>query len=235
MKDDFPHLVYELAPESDRFHFYETLWKQVALDLLTKHISPPSGTLLDVGCGRGELLALAAQRGFTPTGIDTDERCLKLSAAHGRAIECSSDLITERFGNLSFDVVAALHVLEHLESPRQALLQMKRVARQYVLIAVPNLRVLKGLREREFLVNSVNVGHLQSWDHAHLRNLAERHCELELVEWGSDATILPVLSQSLSRVFGEKAAIFFETGIFRRLFPYHCQSVIGLFRPREMD
>jgi hypothetical protein len=101
-----------------------------------------------------------------------------------------------------------------------------------VLLAVPNLRYLHRLFERRFDLSEVNEGHLQSWDHWHLRNLAERHCGLQLIDWTSDATALPVVSNLVLKLFGAKAAIHLETGLFRRLFPYHSVSVIGLFRPK---
>jgi hypothetical protein len=66
----------------------------------------------------------------------------------------------------------------------------------------------------------INEGHLQSWDHSRFRNLAEVHYGLELVAWAHDATLVPVASEFVRRVFGTGAFIALETGLFRRLFPY---------------
>ena len=107
-----------------------------------------------------------------------------------------------------------------------------QIARLYVVLAVPNLRYLHRITERQFDLSHVNEGHLQSWDHWHLKNLAERYCGLELLQWGSDATLLPLVGHLALKLFGRKCAIALETGLFRRLFPYHCISVIGLFRVR---
>jgi len=65
-------------------------------------------------------------------------------------------------------------------------------------------------------------------------NLAEKHCGLKLVAWGSDATILPLASNLSEKVLGQNATIRLETGIFRRLFPYHGISVLGLFQPVDL-
>ena len=35
------------------------------------------------------------------------------------------------------------------------------------------------------------------------------------------------------RVFGPRLTIKLETGLFKWMFPYHCLSVIGIFRPRR--
>ena len=117
-----------------------------------------------------------------------------------------------------------------MENPKQTLKALAQIARAYVVLAVPNLRYLHRLFERRFELDQINEGHLQSWDHWHLRNLAERHCGLKLVEWGSDATILPGVSELCRRLLGVRLTIRLERDVFRRLFPCHCISVIGVFR-----
>jgi hypothetical protein len=66
-----------------------------------------------------------------------------------------------------------------------------------------------------------------------LPQFGRTHCGLELIEWGTDATILPVLSETSQRLFGQKVTIALETGLFRKIFPYHCLSIIGLFRVKQ--
>ena len=124
------------------------------------------------------------------------------------------------------------HVLEHVENPKQTLTELGQIAREFVAVAVPNLRYLHRLFERHIDKNSINEGHLQSWDHWHFLNLAERYCGLELIEWGFDATALSGLSNLSERLLGPKLTIRLETGLFRRIFPFHGISIIGLFRPR---
>lgn len=126
--------------------------------------------------------------------------------------------------------MCCFHVLEHVENPKQVLTTLRKIAREYVILAVPNLRQLHGLFNRRIELSSVNEGHLHAWDHWHLLNLAERHCGLKLVEWAFDNTQLPLLTNVAQRVFGNKVALRLETGLFLRMFPFHCRSVIGLFR-----
>jgi len=223
------HLPYEIDP-TNRSDFHETNWKRVALRLLLKHVKPAGQKVLDYGSGRGETLAIFGEAGFHVTGTDTDPECVRLSSRHGPACELNPDNPVGQFGERSFDIVTCFHVLEHVENPKRTLNDLSRIARKYVLVAVPNLRYLHRIFERDFDVSQINEGHLQSWDHWHLRNLAERHCGLQLVEWGSDATALPFFSQLALKMFGPKLTISLETGLFRRMFPFHCVSVIGLFR-----
>lgn len=226
------HLPYEIDPRGNRFEYYENWWKRVALDLLAQHTELRGKTLLDYGCGRGETLSLAKQMGLAATGTDTDPECVARAGAHGTAVALDAADPVGQFGRRSFDVVACFHVLEHVDNPKRVLTGLAAIARSHVLLAVPNLRHLSRLTERDFSLTECNAGHLHAWDHWHLRNLAERHCGLELVGWGSDATLLGGVSNAVQKIFGNRAAIRLETGLFRRLFPYHCISVIGLFRVR---
>ena len=224
------HLPYEIDPEKDRAHFYETYWKQVSLDLLLKHCAARGQSVLDYGCGRGEVLQIFGEAGFQVVGTDVDPECVRLSARHGNATILQPQDPVGQFGRKSFDIVTCFHVLEHVDCPKKTLNDLAAIARQHVVLAVPNLRYLNLLFTRKINIAFVNEGHLQSWDHWHLLNLAERHCGLKLVDWGFDATRLPVLSETIARLFGQKAAIKVETGVFRRLFPFHGLSVIGLFK-----
>lgn len=225
------HLPYEVDPASNRFHYYENLWKKVGLEVLRQHYNPAGKTLLDYGCGRGEALQIYGAAGMIPAGTDTDPECVRRAGEFGKAEILRPEDPLAQFGLKSFDVVTCFHVLEHVPSPAETLKQLSRIARDYVVVAVPNLRNLRGITDRNFDLRFVNEGHLQGWDHMHFRNLAERHCQLELVQWGTDACILPLVSELVKRVLGERAAIACETGIFKRIFPYHCLSVLGLFRP----
>jgi SAM-dependent methyltransferase len=224
------HLPYELRPTEDRSHYYETHWKHVSLALLLKYCPAHGQSVLDYGSGRGETLQIFGNAGFKIAGADVDPECVKLSRQFGEAMILDPEDPVGQFGRRSFDIVTCFHVLEHVENPRKTLNELRQIAREYVVLAVPNLRYLNRMFARNIDVAVVNEGHLQSWDHWHLRSLAERHCGLELVDWGFDATRLPLLGDIAAKLFGQRAAIALETGLFRRLFPFHGISVIGLFR-----
>lgn len=225
------HLPYEINEHANRFHYYETLWKRRGLELLLKHCDPRDKTLLDYGCGRGECLSLARAAGFAVRGADVDPRCVELAAQHGAACQLDVADPLAQFGPKSFDVVTCFHVLEHVDNPKLVLGTIAKIAKSHVVVAVPNLRYLHRTFHRAIDLSVVNEGHLQSWDHWHFLNLAENHCGLKLVEWGTDATQLPFLSNIAQRVLGTKATIRLETGIFRSWFPFHGLSVLGLFKP----
>jgi SAM-dependent methyltransferase len=223
------HLPYKIDPD-DRFHFYENYWKTVSLELLSRHVEPRGKTLLDYGCGRGETLELAQRKGIQATGTDVDPECVRLASQLGRVVLLDVNDPVGQFGAKSFDIVTCFHVLEHVENPKRLLSDLAEISREYIVLAVPNLRYLHRLFTCRIDLSAVNEGHLQSWDHWHLRNLAERHCGLELLEWGFDATVLPLISNVSQRILGTKTTIRLETGLFRTLFPFHGVSIIGVFR-----
>ena len=206
--------------------------RKKGLALLMKHCDPKEKSLLDYGCGRGECLEFARDAGFNVKGADIDPNCVELASRHGNACLLNAGDPLSQFGAKSFDVVTCFHVLEHVDNPKQILETLAKIARSYVVLAVPNLRYLHRLFTRRIELAIMNPGHLQSWDHWHLLNLAETHCGLKLVEWGTDATILPFVSRWCQTLFGTKATIWLETEIFRKMFPFHGISVLGLFRTR---
>jgi SAM-dependent methyltransferase len=226
------HVPYQIDP-TNRFHGYENHWKEVALQLLAKHCDPKGKTVLDYGCGRGETLEIYGKAGFAVTGTDTDTECVRLASRFGPAQILQPEKAVEQFGKKSFDVVTCFHVLEHVPCPRQTLSDIASITRDYALLAVPNLRQLRWIGTRRIELGWVNEGHLQAWDHWHFLNLAQRFCGLDLVEWGFDATILPGVSELAAKIGGNRLAVRLETGLFRRLFPYHGISVLGLFRVRR--
>ena len=229
------HLPYAIDETKSKNHYYETLWKITALKLLVKYHSKDLAdkrlTLLDYGCGRGETMRLATEARYCAYGADIDDTCLSLSSRWGTTFKLTENIddVRNLFEGLTFDVITCFHVLEHVQNPLSLLKQLREVSNKYILIAVPNLRQLHGLRRDAYQLSNINEGHLYGWDHWHFLNLATIHAKLKLVEWASDAVTLPYISNLVQRLFGMHFAIRMETGIFRKIFPFHCHSVIGLF------
>ena len=66
-----------------------------------------------------------------------------------------------------FEVVLAIHILEHLDNPIKAIQEMKRVSAKRVVIKVPNASYFKWKNSCE--------AHIFSWNQYTLRNLLERY------------------------------------------------------------
>ncbi len=106
-------------------------------------IEPSS--LLDVGTGRGTFLwpLLEAFPSLPVTCAEVDpERARQLGcvAIGGIPNLCAHpiDVTALPFDDQAFDVVTALEVLEHVERAQEAVRQVVRVSRRFVLVTVPS-------------------------------------------------------------------------------------------------
>jgi 2-polyprenyl-3-methyl-5-hydroxy-6-metoxy-1,4-benzoquinol methylase len=79
------------------------------------------GRWLDIGCGTGEILAAARERGWTVQGIETNERAAKIGMERfGVPIATRSVGEAGALEDLdAFDVVSMFGVLEHFYEPKR--------------------------------------------------------------------------------------------------------------------
>jgi SAM-dependent methyltransferase len=103
-----------------------------------------AGRLLDVGCGRGEFLRVARDRGWQCFGVEISPQ------ASDEARRKGLDVATGRFEDVDypdsfFDVVTIYHVLEHLHDPREALSKAYQLLKSggLLVVAVPNFDSLQ--------------------------------------------------------------------------------------------
>lgn len=78
---------------------------------------PPSGDLLDVGCGSGELVAFANQRGLRATGIDRDEAYVARALERGLDVVAGDVFHAPIDVDRQFDVITMEHLIEHFPPP----------------------------------------------------------------------------------------------------------------------
>ena len=118
--------------------------------------------VLDVGCGRGEFLALLRERGVTARGLDTNaevvERCREqdLDAIQGDALDYLGGLADESLGGLF-----SAQVVEHLEAEylTRMLAEAQRVLR-------PGSRIV---------LETINPASWTAFFSAFIRDITHRH------------------------------------------------------------
>lgn len=84
-----------------------------------------SGSLLDVGAGKGEFLAIAKKHGWSVHGVEPSPEFCKYAKEHYGIDILQGFLSKDSFSPASFDLVSLHHVLEHVDDP-EALLQLIR-------------------------------------------------------------------------------------------------------------
>ena len=132
------------------------------------HVLNPS-TILDVGCGEGFALERIRTAGIGEVleGIDVRSDAIDV----GRTLHSK---LTLRIGNAyqlpytdaAFDLVLCSEVLEHLDDPERALAELRRVAKKYCIISVPNepfFRLANFLRGKNISRWGNDIEHIQHW------------------------------------------------------------------------
>lgn len=93
-------------------------------------------SVLDAGCGGGELLAMLAEA--SPAAVGVEASPVRAAAARGLGLSVAVAAAEALpFPDGAFDWVAIRHVLHHLSDPVRALAEARRVARAGLVIAEP--------------------------------------------------------------------------------------------------
>jgi SAM-dependent methyltransferase len=90
----------------------------------------PGTRLLDVGCGTGLTLVLAAQRGAIPSGLDVSPGLLAIARERLPDADLQDgDMESLPFAETSFDAVTGVNAFQFAGDPRRALSEAARVLR----------------------------------------------------------------------------------------------------------
>lgn len=103
------------------------------------------GRVLDVGCGDGSFLEALARQGWQVFGTELSESIAL--TARKRLGDCVRVGAIDQldFPAASFDLVTFWHVLEHLEDPKRALIEARRLLKAggRLVVALPNIESLQ--------------------------------------------------------------------------------------------
>ena len=119
-----------------------------ALSRATGFVFPPliaaagakGGRLLDVGCGRGDLVQAAQELGWDAEGLDSDPVAVASARHRGWRISLGS-IAGQQYPADHFDVIVMSHVIEHLADPVAVLEQCHRILKPggRLVLATPNV------------------------------------------------------------------------------------------------
>lgn len=134
------------SPKFDR-------WARQLVDRLVRDYDIRGKQVIEIGCGKGEFLALLCAAGGN-RGIGIDPGCIpeRLQVEGASQIRFIRDLYSEKYADLPGDVVCCRHTLEHIQPTREFMQMVRRVIGPrndtLVFFEVPDMT--RVLRERAF-------------------------------------------------------------------------------------
>jgi SAM-dependent methyltransferase len=222
------HILYQL-PSINRS--YAEIRTKAIVDLIERLTEGGDRLeILDVACGRGELLRALSQKGYAATGIDFDKNCVAIASKHGNCRVGDAYKIEEYFGDNSFDLVICSHFLEHTEAPKQYVEKLKKLTRRYLLLVVPNLAQFITIEHSR--PQYATRGHLCGWDPSHFKTFLELHCDIDIKAWTADQVIIPGRPLWMKVPVLRTLLRYAEIKLLVKLFPYVSNSLIVLCEKR---
>ena len=216
------HLYYRLHPEPGgdlhEKHMAHLAGEQdqarVALDLIEQcRPLAPGEAVLEVGCGFGQYLAVAAERAHHAVGVDLCLAFLVLARKqlNGRGVFVAAEAEQLPFPDRAFAAVIAADVIEHLADQQRAIEEMGRVL-------LPGAPLFLSTPNRFSLTPEPHVG---LWGVGYLpRRWANRYVRRRRGIAYDDVRLLS--APSLHR-------------ILRRHFPGRARLLIPGLSPRQME
>ena len=123
--------VYDQPPDAGH---------QAAIDdIITRWLPNLHGlqSVLDVGCGQGQAMPILKRYARRVTGVTLGDDA-QICKDKDLEVYCA-DMSFLPFEEGEFDLIFARHSLEHSPMPLLTLMEWQRVAKQWLLLVVPNL------------------------------------------------------------------------------------------------
>ena len=100
----------------------------------------PSGRLLDVGCGSGQMLSVMAELGWQAEGVDFDPAAVQHARSKGLQVRLGT-LEEQRYPNAHFDAITMSHLIEHVHDPIALLAECYRILKPggALVVVTPNV------------------------------------------------------------------------------------------------
>lgn len=153
--------------------------------------------LLDFGCGVGDFLHYAQQKGCDVMGCDLSEDARKIATAKlGKTIVTPEEIFT--LPHSTFDIITMWHVLEHIDDLRFQVEQLHRLLKDNgrLVIAVPNYMSYDAQYYKDKWAAYDVPRHLNHFHKESLQNIFAGNFELEKIhpmKW--DAYYISMMSE----------------------------------------
>lgn len=147
------------------------------LRLLTKQ-NKREKSLLDIGAGTGDFLALAKENNWQINGVEPNQKARSLAKEKGVFLNNSLEDVKSKFA-----VITLWHVLEHLPNLEEQIENIKKLLQDdgSLIVAVPNFKSYDAEYYKEFWAAYDVPRHLWHFSPAGIKNLFSKF-DLELVQ-----------------------------------------------------
>jgi SAM-dependent methyltransferase len=143
--------------------FSQYWWSNRYFALLARRFGPPTGRVLELGCGMGHLLSWLTPK-YGVFGCDINPWALtraRQNVPRGNFLLLSGDE-PYAFPAEAFDIVIAKHVVEHLHYPDEAISEMSRVLNPggLLVLVTPNLSSAMRKQKKEHWIGYKDPTHI---------------------------------------------------------------------------
>jgi 2-polyprenyl-3-methyl-5-hydroxy-6-metoxy-1,4-benzoquinol methylase len=131
------YLAYASQVAATDFAWLERAWPSLGTGELPRH-----GRLLEIGCATGRFLARARERGWSVAGVEPEREYSEFGRRQD-GLEIRTGFAEDvALTPASFDLIACLHVVEHVPHPVKFLEIARTLLRPggHLYVVVPNLR-----------------------------------------------------------------------------------------------
>lgn len=134
-------LLYKIIMRVTNWRKKEKKWSVKKDSMFLGSGTPGRSRLLDVGCGKGDLMIRMRQQGWNVEGLEVDADAFEYGRSiNGLTVHLGS-LESIQFPDHTFDVITSNHVIEHVHDPIALIRECLRVLKPggQLILATPNI------------------------------------------------------------------------------------------------
>jgi 2-polyprenyl-3-methyl-5-hydroxy-6-metoxy-1,4-benzoquinol methylase len=141
---------------------------------LIKQYAASNETILDYGCGTGELLNFVQKKGFQVFGVEPNELARKKA---NLKLQGGISENLESLKKYSFSVITLWHVLEHIHNLNETIQNLKSLLTEsgHLIIAVPNFKSHDSLKYKDSWAGYDVPRHLWHFSQETMNKLLEKN------------------------------------------------------------
>jgi ubiquinone/menaquinone biosynthesis C-methylase UbiE len=183
----------------EKTHWYFVA-KRKFLDVVLNAYASQKAKILDVGCGTGAVMEHLLENNNEVCGVDMNDVALEFCRQKG--LDVKKGLADNMpFQDDYFDIVLALDVLEHLDHPEAAVVEVKRILKKggLFIVTVPAHQWLWSYHDE-------SLHHKKRYNKKDLSALFVSGFEIEKISWINFFILFPAIILRLLKRFAKSSS-----------------------------